>query len=255
MNKYSNGKIYQILNHKTDDIYIGSTCNPLTKRFYYHKSFYHDPKSQSRKLYAKMTEIGLEHFYIELVEDFECESKEQLRAREGFFIRERATLNHMIEGRTRSEYLIEEKDKVNETRRRCYYNRIEQPGYVEKRREASKIYRDENHEHVLNMKKAYRDKCREEINEKQNEVVICECGCESARGNLSRHHKSKMHQSLMAKLHEQTHQDALIEQPPNKTLCKCGCSVSSKNFNVHIKGGKHLKLMSILTSQTQTENC
>ena len=35
---YSNGKIYCIRNTITDDIYIGSTTQPLCKRMAYHRS-------------------------------------------------------------------------------------------------------------------------------------------------------------------------------------------------------------------------
>ena len=35
---YKNGKIYQILNNINDEVYVGSTIQPLSKRFYCHKS-------------------------------------------------------------------------------------------------------------------------------------------------------------------------------------------------------------------------
>jgi len=35
------------------------------------------------------------------------------------------------------------------------------------------------------------------INEKQNERIQCECGCTSARGNLTRHRKTQRHINLM----------------------------------------------------------
>ena len=35
---YKNGKIYQILNNVNDDIYVGSTCQALSKRMYQHRS-------------------------------------------------------------------------------------------------------------------------------------------------------------------------------------------------------------------------
>ena len=50
--------------------------------------------------YSKVNEIGIENFYIELIEDWPCESVEQLRKREGYYIRMMATLNHNIAGRT-----------------------------------------------------------------------------------------------------------------------------------------------------------
>ncbi len=37
MKKYPNRKIYKITNDFSDHVYIGSTCQPLAKRFYEHK--------------------------------------------------------------------------------------------------------------------------------------------------------------------------------------------------------------------------
>ena len=35
--EYKNGKIYSIRNSIDDDVYIGSTTQPLSKRFFWHK--------------------------------------------------------------------------------------------------------------------------------------------------------------------------------------------------------------------------
>ena len=37
-----------------------------------------ESKKSNYKLYKKMKEIGKEHFYIELIEKYECNSKEEL---------------------------------------------------------------------------------------------------------------------------------------------------------------------------------
>jgi hypothetical protein len=145
-----------------------------------------------------MLEIGFDNFYIELVENYPCDNKDQLRAREGFFIRERATLNHMIEGRTRKEREEEERDRINASKRETRLKKLEQY------KEMAKNWRDNNHDKVLDQKQRYRETYREQINMKQNEKVRCECGCEFARVNISRHIKTKKHLELMAKLNEQS---------------------------------------------------
>ena len=97
---YKNGKIYCIRNNITDDIYVGSTTQPLCKRMAKHRG---DSKREIKMhymLYSKFNEIGIENFYIELIEDCPCESLEQLRKREGNYIREMGKLNHQIAGRT-----------------------------------------------------------------------------------------------------------------------------------------------------------
>jgi hypothetical protein len=82
--KYKNGKIYTI-RYKNDDslIYVGSTVQPLFKRWHQHKS---DVKRNNLILYQKIRETNIEDWYIELYEEFSCENKEQLNKREGQII-------------------------------------------------------------------------------------------------------------------------------------------------------------------------
>lgn len=81
---YKNGCIYKIINDQTNDIYVGSTCQPLSKRMAKHRS---DCKMiPDRPVYKKMTEIGIGHFKIILVEDYPCTKKEELVAREQHWI-------------------------------------------------------------------------------------------------------------------------------------------------------------------------
>ena len=60
---FSNGKIYCIRNNIDDDIYIGSTCQKLSKRFSNHKSVMNGYK-RDRKIYSKMRELGKENFLL-----------------------------------------------------------------------------------------------------------------------------------------------------------------------------------------------
>ena len=87
---YSNGKIYQVLNRINDRVYVGSTCQTLCKRMVDHRkhSVAHDGL-----IYEEMRRLDKDHFYIELIETYPCESKAQLVSREQFYIRERGTLN------------------------------------------------------------------------------------------------------------------------------------------------------------------
>jgi hypothetical protein len=123
-NKYHGGKIYTLRSHLTDKIYIGSTCQSLSRRKVLHKS-------------AKSNEIAkLDDFYIELLENFKCENKEQLRKREGELIRENKDkcVNIRIDGRTpkescknwennnkehRKEYKKEWDKEANKEKRKC----------------------------------------------------------------------------------------------------------------------------------------
>ena len=109
---YKNGKIYSIRNTIDDDIYVGSTTQPLCKRMAAHKN--NSKFKPHYKLYTKMDEVGLDNFYIELIEKYPCENKEELRKREGFFIREMGTLNSCIAGRSKKDWTIDNHEHVLE---------------------------------------------------------------------------------------------------------------------------------------------
>ena len=98
INKYNNGKIYTIRSPNTDKYYIGSTCNTLTNRFMSHKS--PSNKCESKEI------IDLGEAYIELLENFSCNSKEELNKREGELIREHKNnvVNKIVAGRTKKQY-------------------------------------------------------------------------------------------------------------------------------------------------------
>ena len=101
---YKAGRIYKILNYIDDACYVGSTCQPLSKRMVAHRADANKPNRQHYPLYTKMKEYGIVNFYIELIEAYPCENNEELRKREGHLIREFGTLNKRIEGSAQHEY-------------------------------------------------------------------------------------------------------------------------------------------------------
>jgi hypothetical protein len=88
---YINGKIYQVINNVNDKIYVGSTCQILCKRMGMHR---HYAAAHEGKLYDEMRRLGKTHFYINLIENYPCKDKEELVAKQQFYIRERGTLNN-----------------------------------------------------------------------------------------------------------------------------------------------------------------
>jgi hypothetical protein len=76
---YQNGKIYKVVNDLNDFVYIGSTTQPLPKRWGLHKSA---SQKKSNKFYDAVRELGSEHFRIVLIENFPCGSRAELEARE-----------------------------------------------------------------------------------------------------------------------------------------------------------------------------
>ena len=99
VNKYTNGKIYRIWNLLNDKIYVGSTIQPLYKRFTAHKTGARG-RDCKFKLYEEMNTLGYEQFKIELIEYYPCQTKDELTRREGEVIRElKPDLNMQIAGR------------------------------------------------------------------------------------------------------------------------------------------------------------
>ena len=160
---FTKAKIYKITNDYNDDVYIGSTCNTLCKRYSQHKC---RTKSDDRKdypLYKLMNDIGCNRFRIDLLEDFPCNDKYELLQREGKWIREIGTLNSRIAGRTVTQYQEEHKDYYKEIKRKS----------AEKNKEKNVISKKEwyekNKEKVLQKSKELYEQNREEINFKRRE--------------------------------------------------------------------------------------
>ncbi len=160
--RYQRGQIYTIRNI-TDDtlIYVGSTISPLPKRFHKHKKDCEYDRIISLYNYIENNDWG--NWYIELYENFPCNSKKELERREGQVIREIGTINKCIAGRTRKEHYEDNKDV---------------------RLEYQKIYRENN-----------ADKIKEKAKEYQKLYLIkgcCDiCGAVLIKNNLKRHQQSQ----------------------------------------------------------------
>lgn len=68
------GKIYKIYNDVNDKLYIGKTVSSIEKRFQEHCDDSKKERCEKRSLYNAMNKYGIEHFFIELIE--ECDLKE-----------------------------------------------------------------------------------------------------------------------------------------------------------------------------------
>ena len=112
---YKNGKIYKITSDSTNKIYIGSTCQPLSKRIADHRDSYKQFINNKRNRIITCYElIKLGDAIITLIEDFPCESKEQLHARERYYIElhKDICVNKKIPTRTTKEWQVENKESL-----------------------------------------------------------------------------------------------------------------------------------------------
>ena len=164
---YQLGKIYKIESNQCEQVYVGSTVQPLHVRFGGHKVKYKRYLSGKEK-YATSSSKLLEYddAKIYLIEKFPCDSKEELNARERYWIKELDCVNKVQPTRTRKEYLEDNKDKIRDKR---------------------KQYSIDNADKIKEYKKAwYQDNA-----DKKSEKTKCDlCGKEMRRDSILRHKKN-----------------------------------------------------------------
>ena len=183
-NRYSNSKIYKIVNENTGMFYIGSTCLPLHKRFYQHKHNSKKDKHKNIKLYKYFTEPTFDDFKIVLVEEFNLENKEQLKREENKYI---------------EKFINDDK---------CLNMNLSYTGLD--KNEYCKLYHQENRKKIIEQKKEYRkenidyfrnyDRIRNQYDERKmkmkeykSQKFICICGAEIRNDSRSKHNKTIKH--------------------------------------------------------------
>jgi adenylate kinase family enzyme len=176
---YTKGKIYKITNDFNDEVYIGSTCDTIVKRFSMHKKSCLTEEKKYRPLYKLMNDIGFNRFRIELICEYPCEDKYQLRQKEGEYIRTLGTLNCNIAGRSNKQYTEDNKEKIDK-----YH----------------KEYRETHKKVIAERDKKYYEQNKEAILTRQKQEVICECGCPISVVHLPRHRRTKKHNDLMSNI-------------------------------------------------------
>jgi len=97
MKKYF-GRVYKIQNDVDDLVYIGSTIQTLAMRMGGHRSDCRKEKNKNHKAYKHMRSIGIEHFKIVLIENMENCTKEELRAKEDYYIKQFNSVKNGLNG-------------------------------------------------------------------------------------------------------------------------------------------------------------
>lgn len=180
MVNYKQGKIYKIISSNTDKIYVGSTCEKyLSKRLQKHKGKFKCKKSY----YTSFEILKLGDYQIILLESYSCNNRDELRARERYYIENNDCVNKNIPSRTRKEYYEDN---------------------FEKERKYMKEYRGNHKEEGKEYQKKWYNKNKEEISkksklERKNKVKItCICGGTFSY-NKTRHEKSVKHMNYVNK--------------------------------------------------------
>ena len=220
------GRIYTIRSFQTDKYYIGSTTQKLCKRLQDHRMRYKHGKYMTSQEIIKYKRnasyitsyeiIKYNDNYIELLENYECKDKNELRRREGELQRDHKDniVNCRIENRTNKEYYENNKERLNEMRKIYYENNKESIN------EKSKIYRENNKEKEKKRTKIYHENNKERLNERHRKYNLqnkerlkekhnCICGGKYTINHKLRHERSKKHIKYITNLKRtdiQTHQ-------------------------------------------------
>jgi hypothetical protein len=196
LNKFQEGKIYKIICDDFDKIYIGSTVQKLSQRLASHKA--------KQCCYSKEL-FEYPNVRIELIEQYPCNSKDELTKREQYYINE----NRDICINNKNAYISKEDAKERDRLHLIEYYRLN----------------------------------RDVIREQQKEKMICECGVEINKNHKQRHIETEKHIELM-KLNDAERLEKLNEKTKCEcglflTVYR------NRDIERHNKTTKHIELMKL----------
>jgi adenylate kinase family enzyme len=178
MERYKNGKIYKIIDNKTENIYIGSTCvSTLALRLARHRNSYKNYLKGGSNYVTSFKILENNDYSIVLLEEFPCETKDQLLARERYYIENNDCINKCIPTRTKKEW-------------------------KEQNREQNKDYF-----------KKYQEQNQDTLKKYKNKKFSCECGGCYTNVNKATHLKSIKHQNYLNNKNKITSNDILNAEP------------------------------------------
>jgi hypothetical protein len=183
-------------------VYYGSSAHKyLSQRLRNHRSDYKKWLEGKSKQYISSFEIMKNNNYeIILVELYPCQSIDELRSRERYYIDNNECVNK------RKEWYKENKDNLiayyqaYRQKNRDELNRKDKIKYIKRRDlhlQKCKEYRHINREKLNQQKKEYYEKNKERLNQRAKEKVECECGSIINHGGLAEHRKSKKHLTFL----------------------------------------------------------
>lgn len=175
MPNYQNGKIYKIESLEGECVYYGSTIQKLCVRMAEHKRRFKNidvPRSASNV-------VKYNDAKIYLVENYPCNTKEELCAREGYYIKNNDCVNRYVAGRDYKQWYEDNKEDISNWKKQHY---------------------QENKEDVLKQRKQYYEKIKnnQHFKEKRKKKHICECGSIIVYYDKSRHEKNIKHKTLLS---------------------------------------------------------
>jgi hypothetical protein len=159
MTNYKNGKIYKLVSFNTERVYIGSTCEKLSVRKAKHKSHYKQYFNGKGQRITSFEIVKYDDFDIILLEYYSCDTKEQLHARERYYIENTANcVKKVIPTRTKKEYGDVNREKIRVYKKQYdtenkEYLKAKSKEYTMRNIDSIKKYREANKERIDSYKK------------------------------------------------------------------------------------------------------
>ena len=166
---YSKCRVYKLVCDGSEDFYVGSTCNKLSKRLADHRFATRQPRYQQRNVYKWMNEMGADNIQIILVSEHpDCASFEQQRMFEREVVdRLKPSLNSIRPYQTQDErrQQCRKYDSAHREERREYDRRYNE-AHREERREYDRRYNEAHREEISEKRRRHREAHSEECREK-----------------------------------------------------------------------------------------
>ena len=211
---YQNGKIYKIVDNTNGNIYIGSTCKKLCQRIGLHRNHYKEYLKNNSSYMTSFEIIKNGQYDIILLENVPCDTKEQLHARERYYIESHDCLNKYIPTRTGKEYREANSEKIKTYM--TEYRDINK----DKIKDQAKDYYEANKDKLLEQKNEYRKANKNKIKEQQKQY------------NKSFYEANKNKLKEDTKKYYETNKEKLSQ----KVLCEfCNCEIRYDYKSRHVE--------------------
>jgi hypothetical protein len=177
MASLSKGTIYRIHSESERKEYIGSTIMKLHKRLSRHKTNYRKWLVDKDERYCGSYEIlKTDDYIIDVLEEVEVESKEELRKFERQWYDKR----------------------ISEIGRDRVVNKYRPYATIKEKKESeveyNKEYREQNKDKFLEYQKQYREQNKDKLRLKASQIFHCKyCDSEIRKDSVSKHDNSKKH--------------------------------------------------------------
>ena len=181
-----------------------------------YKSFKRGQKGHTRS-FDIFNEYGIDTCKIEWIEDYPCNTKKELEAREGFYIQNLECANRNVMGRTPKEYREQNIDSVKAYKQQWYENNRgiildkakEEPDVKEICVCGSTYWMKRKYIHEQRVKHCKyiqalqnttpkpQPMTKDERNEKRKEKHICLCGSTYRKSDKAKHERTQKHQHYL----------------------------------------------------------